>query len=129
MWPSKCGEEENLEEETAEAGSAKDPKITFKDYDPSDPFYSEGPQSYSPHWVRASYDPKKPTPPNAADAQTQQPTYPAMQKQQPLPPKPANQPSKTLSDEQKRLVAEIKRHHPMATTEGILEHLKEWGVE
>ena len=42
VWPSKCGEEENLEEETAEAGSAKDPKITFKDYDPSDPFYSEG---------------------------------------------------------------------------------------
>jgi hypothetical protein len=42
------------------------------------------------------------------------------------PPKPERPASKTLSDEQKRLVAEIKRHHPMATTEGILEHLKEW---
>ena len=51
-----------------------------------------------------------------------------MQKQQ-LPPKPERPPPKTLSDEQKRLVAEIKLHHPMATTEGILEHLKEWGVE
>jgi transposase len=45
------------------------------------------------------------------------------------PPKPEKPASKTLSDEQERLVAEIKRHHPMATTEGILEHLKEWGVE
>ena len=53
----------------------------------------------------------------------------ALQKQQPSPPKPERPPSKTLSDEQERLVAEIKRHHPMATTEGILEHLKEWGVE
>jgi hypothetical protein len=51
------------------------------------------------------------------------------QKPPPSPPKPERPPSKTLSDEQKRLVAEIKLHHPKATTEGILEHLKEWGVE
>ena len=43
--------------------------------------------------------------------------------------KPVKQPSKTLSDEQKRLVAEIKRHHPMATTEQILKDLEAWGVE
>ena len=42
-------------------------------------------------------------------------------------PKPPEQPFKPLSDEQERSVAEIKRHHPMATTEGILKHLKEWG--
>jgi hypothetical protein len=24
----------------------------FRDYDPSDPFYKEGPQRYSPHWGR-----------------------------------------------------------------------------
>jgi hypothetical protein len=28
-------------------------KVTFKDAEPSDPMYSEGPQSYSPHWARA----------------------------------------------------------------------------
>jgi hypothetical protein len=27
-------------------------KITFRDYGPDDPFYSEGPRSYSPHWAR-----------------------------------------------------------------------------
>ena len=73
VWPSECGEEENLEEEIAEAV---------------------------------------------------QPTYPMMQKQQQSPPKPVEQPSKTLSEEQERLVAEIKRHHPKATTEGILKHLE-----
>jgi hypothetical protein len=31
-------------------------------------------------------------------------------------PKPPEQPFKPLSDEQERSVAEIKRHHPMATT-------------
>jgi hypothetical protein len=91
--------------------------------------YSEGPQSYSPHWVRASLDPKKSSPPNAADGQTQQPAFPVMQKQQQSPPKPEKQPFKTLSDEQERLVAEIKLHHPKATTEGILKHLEAWGVE
>jgi hypothetical protein len=50
-------------------------------------------------------------------------------KPQQSPPKPEKPPSKTLSDEQERLVAEIKRHHPMATTEGILRELKAWGVE
>jgi hypothetical protein len=43
------------------------------------------------------------------------------------PPKPERLPSKTLSDEQERLVAEIKRHHPMATTEAILRDLEAWG--
>jgi hypothetical protein len=52
-----------------------------------------------------------------------------MQKQQQSPRKPERQPSKTLSEEQERLVADIKRHHPKATTEGILKHLEEWGVE
>jgi hypothetical protein len=51
------------------------------------------------------------------------------QKPPPSPPKPEKPPSKTLSDEQKRLVAEIKRHHPMATTEGILRELEAWGVK
>jgi hypothetical protein len=45
------------------------------------------------------------------------------------PPKPEKPPSKTLSDEQERLVAEIKRHHPKATTEGILRELEAWGVK
>jgi hypothetical protein len=81
------------------------PKITFTDYGPDDAFYSEGPQSYTPHWAKTLL----------------------LKPKQPSPPKPEKPPSKTLSDEQERLVAEIKRHHPMATTEGILEHLKEWG--
>jgi len=41
--------------------------------------------------------------------------------------KPDKQPFKPLSDEQERLVAEIKRHHPKATTEQILRHLEVWG--
>ena len=45
-------EEESLEEEAAETDGAKVPKIAFRDYAPSDPVYSEGPQSYSPHWTR-----------------------------------------------------------------------------
>ena len=45
------------------------------------------------------------------------------------PPKPEKPPSKTLSDEQERLVAEIKRHHPKATTEQIIKDLESWGVE
>jgi len=44
------------------------------------------------------------------------------------PPTKQQQPSK-MTDEQARLVADIKRHHPNATTEGILEELKAWGVE
>jgi hypothetical protein len=64
------------------------PKITFTDYGPDDPFYSEGPQRYSPHWAWALLDPKKPTPPHVANAQTQQPMHPVMQKQQQSPPKP-----------------------------------------
>ena len=57
VWPSERGEEENLEKETAEAGGAKTPKVTFKDYDPDDPVYREGPRSYSPHWARALLKP------------------------------------------------------------------------
>jgi len=30
-------------------------------------------------------------------------------------------------EEREQLVAEIKRHHPEATTEGILKHLEAWG--
>jgi len=44
-------------------------------------------------------------------------------------PKPAEQPFKPLSDEQERPVAEIKRHHPKATTEQIIKDLESWGVE
>ena len=39
---------------------------TFRDSDPSDPMYNEGPQSYSPHWGRAFLKSKKP-PPNPVD--------------------------------------------------------------
>jgi hypothetical protein len=82
----------------------KHPKITFRDYAANDPFYSEGPQSYSPHWGRVLLKPK-----------------------QPLPPKPVDQPSLTQLEERERLVAEIKRHHPQATTEQIIQHLEVWG--
>ena len=51
----------------------------------SDPVYSEGPQGYSPHWGRTLLKPKEPSPANAAGHQTQQPTYPVMQKQQQSP--------------------------------------------
>jgi hypothetical protein len=129
VWPSERSEEESLEEEPAETDGAKVSKITFRDYAPSDPVYSEGPQSYSPHWGRTLLKPQEPSPANTVGCQTQQPAYPVTQKQHSSPPKPEKPPSKTLSDEQERLVAEIKRHHPMATTEGILKHLKEWGVE
>ena len=49
------------------------------------------------------------------------------QNAEPLKNKPDKQPLPTLSDEQERLVAEIKRHHPKATTEQILRHLEVWG--
>ena len=52
-------------------------------------------------------------PVETAGRQTQQPTYPVMQKQQQSPP-PARPPSETLSDEQERLVAEIKRPRLMS---------------
>lgn len=45
------------------------------------------------------------------------------------PPEPARPPSKTLSDEQRRPVAQIKLHHPQATTEQIVKDLEAWGVE
>jgi hypothetical protein len=38
-------------------------KVTLTDYDPSDPFYSEGPQRYSLHWGRTLLEP---SPPNMA---------------------------------------------------------------
>jgi hypothetical protein len=41
--------------------------------------------------------------------------------------KPDKQPSPMQLEERERLVAEIKRHHPQTTTEGILKHLEEWG--
>jgi hypothetical protein len=66
-------------------------------------------------------------PVETAGRQTQQPTYPVIQKQQQSPPPPARPPSKTLSDERERLVAEIKRHHPKATTEQIVRDLEAWG--
>ena len=37
------------------------------------------------------------------------------------------QPSPTQLEERERLVAEIKRHHPQATTEQIIRHLEVWG--
>jgi hypothetical protein len=36
-------------------------------------------------------------------------------------------PSKAQLEERERLVAEIKKHHPGATTEGIIRHLEAWG--
>jgi hypothetical protein len=48
-------------------------KVTFKDYDPSDPFYSEGTQRYSPHWARTLLRPANPSLPDVAGKKTQQP--------------------------------------------------------
>ena len=42
------------------------------------------------------------------------------------PPTKQQQPPK-MTDVQARLVADIKRHHPMATTEQIIRHLEVWG--
>ncbi len=64
---------------------------------PSDPMHSEGPQSYVPHWARPH------------TTSNQQP------------------PSVMQSEERGRLVAEIKKHHPGATTEQILAELEAWG--
>ena len=41
--------------------------------------------------------------------------------------KPIKQPSPMQLEERERLVAQIKRHHPQATTEQILKHLEAWG--
>jgi len=35
--------------------------------------------------------------------------------------------TKAQLEERERLVAEIKKHHPGATTEGIFKHLEAWG--
>jgi hypothetical protein len=43
------------------------------------------------------------------------------------PSKPVKQPSLMQLEERERLVAEIKRHHPQATTEQIIRHLEIWG--
>jgi hypothetical protein len=48
-------------------------KVTWKDSDPSDPMYSEGPQSYSPHWGRKFLKPKTPSPPSTAGQRTEAP--------------------------------------------------------
>jgi hypothetical protein len=71
--------------------------------------------------------PKEASPTNTAGRQTQQPTHPVMQEQQQLPPKPIEQPSPMQLEERARLVAEIKRHHPKATTEQIVKDLEAWG--
>jgi hypothetical protein len=47
-------------------------KASWRDSDPSDPMYSEGPQSYSPHWGRKFLKPKTPLPPSTAGQQTPQ---------------------------------------------------------
>ena len=49
-----------------------------------------------------------------------------MKKQQ-SPPEPVKQPSKMQLEERERLVAEVKKHHPKATTEQIIEELEAWG--
>ena len=36
-------------------------------------------------------------------------------------------PSEARLEERERLVAEIKKHHPGATTEGIIKELEAWG--
>jgi hypothetical protein len=41
--------------------------------------------------------------------------------------KPIKQPSPMQLEERERLVAQIKRHHPKATTEQIIRHLEAWG--
>ena len=80
---------------------------------------AQGVKVLSPEEVRAlgiSTDPVLVISPVPRTPLTTPPT-----KQQQQPPK--------MTDQQARLVADIKRHHPNATTEGILEELKAWGVE
>jgi len=48
-------------------------RITWKDSDPSDPMYSEGPRSYSPHWAQEFRRPRTPSPPSTVGQQTHQP--------------------------------------------------------
>ena len=43
------------------------------------------------------------------------------------PSKPVKPLSPTQLEERERLVEEIKRHHPSATTEEIVKHLDVWG--
>jgi hypothetical protein len=43
------------------------------------------------------------------------------------PPRPKKQPSPMQLEERTRLVAEIKKHHPKATTEQIVKDLEAWG--
>src|SRR6516165_2279667 len=47
-------------------------KITSRDSDPSDPMYSEGVQSYSPHWARVFLPSKTPSPKKKAGHPTQE---------------------------------------------------------
>jgi hypothetical protein len=35
----------------------------FSDYGPDDPFYKQGPQTYSPHWARTLLGQRPPAPP------------------------------------------------------------------
>jgi hypothetical protein len=46
----------------------------FRDYDLSDPFSSEGPQGYSPHWGGHCSSRRRPSPANTAEYETEQPT-------------------------------------------------------
>ena len=50
-----------------------------------------------------------------------------MSKQQESPPKPKKPPSEMQLEERERLVAQIKKHHPKATTEEIIADLEAWG--
>ncbi len=36
-------------------------KVTWRDAEPDDPMFKEGPQSYSPHWARTFLTPTKPS--------------------------------------------------------------------
>jgi hypothetical protein len=47
---------------TAKIGHRPMVKVIWRDSEPSDPMYSEGYQSYSPHWARAFRKSRKPSP-------------------------------------------------------------------
>jgi hypothetical protein len=63
---------------------------------------------------------------NAASRQlSRRPVVPRSRSNRPA--KPAKPPSPMQLEERERLVAEIKRHHPKATTEQIVKDLDAWG--
>jgi hypothetical protein len=46
-------------------------KVIWKDAEPDDPMFGEGPQSYSPHWARTFLEARKATPEEKDGPQTE----------------------------------------------------------